>query len=194
MFKVMLQRSQNHCCAVRPFMMSCYQGAGIAQGFQPHPYLSIPYRWMVSPAVRQTVGSNRSDARCRTPCVRNHFVHDPLICRMQRLPPHGSCLFHAVLSPLLSRYITKSNVGKSFSAQPTCRANSHHSPCRAVGGTVDCVRKKDGGLEEIIMVVVVVVVGDGFPSADGALATATVAPIAIKLTKLAMIRFNNVFS
>ena len=192
MFKVMLQRSQNHCCAVRPFIMSCYQGAGIAQGFQPHPYLSIPYRWMVSPAVRQTVGLNRSDARCRTPCVRNHFVHEPLICRMQRLPPHGSCLFHAVLSPLLSRYITKSNVGKSFSAQPTCRANSHHSPCSAVDGTVDC-----GAASMMLgafVVVVVVVGGDGFPSADGALATATVAPIAIKLTKLAMIRFNNVFS
>ena len=124
--------------------------------------------------------------------MRNHFVHDPLICRMQRLPPHGSCLFHAVLSPLLSRYMTKSNVGKSFSAQPTCRANSHHSPCRAVGGTVDC-----GAASMMLgafVVVVVVVGGDGFPSADGALATATVAPIAIKLTKLAMIRFNNVFS
>jgi hypothetical protein len=37
-------------------------------------------------------------------------------------------------------------------------------------------------------------VDDGVPSADGCSATATVAPKAIKLIKLAMIRFNNVFS
>jgi hypothetical protein len=37
-------------------------------------------------------------------------------------------------------------------------------------------------------------VDDGVPSADGASATATVAPKAIKLIKLAMIRFNNLFS
>jgi hypothetical protein len=38
------------------------------------------------------------------------------------------------------------------------------------------------------------VVDDGVPSADGASAIATVAPKAIKLIKLVMIRFNNLFS
>jgi hypothetical protein len=94
-------------------------------------------------------------------------------------------LFHDLLSPRLSLLITKSNIGKSFSAQPTCRANPHHLPCKAVGGTV-------GGTASLMWRMLLV--DDGVPSADGCSATATVAPKAIKLIKLAMIRFNNLFS
>jgi hypothetical protein len=95
-------------------------------------------------------------------------------------------LFHALLSPLLSLSITKSNISKSFSAQPTCRANPHHLPCKAVDGTVI------GGSASLMLRMFVV--DDGVPSADGASAIATVAPKAIKLIKLVMIRFNNLFS